>query len=280
MTRLASPPPARRWTRLGGLLLLLAAAPSPAAEKKSVLAEMQKRGILPAERQAWSDDEWTMLWKIKKAEGEGAVDTLIAKDRRIKSLVAVRTDPAGRKTFLLTPAGYERYFFFKSQDSIRAFESRGIALKEVFHLTSLAGHPFFDGAGLLTGEGEAAYDAIRRGEAPQWKFDWEPIPESALAQEKRRDPPEVLALRQAGMKEISDEEESWLIRTTGCSELRLQETASLAVVSDPYRNKRRYFLNPGDPVYALVGRYRAGDREPQGIGGTLTFGKGRGGICD
>ena len=262
------------------LLLALIAAPARAVDRQAVLADMQARGILSPAQKDWGQEDWTLLWKLKKAEGEGAVDMLITKMRRIRPYVASVKKPDGSQKLLLTPAGYERYHFFKSQDSIRVFESRGIALKSVFHLTDLQGRFFFDSAGSLTDEGEAAYDAILRNEAPNWKFDWEPIPEKALPKEKRGDPPEIMALKQAGMAELGDAEVQWLLTVTLCSEPGLESASSFQSVADTWRRKPRYFMSPKDPVFALVARYRDGDRseQVQGLGGTATFGKG-GGLC-
>lgn len=154
--------------------LFLAAHPAAAkVDKAAVLADMQNRGIIPVTQTSWSDPEWTLLWKIKKAEGEGAIDYLVGRVRKIQPYVAVVRREDGSQKFLLTPAGYERYHFFKSQDAIREFEVRGIQLKDIFHLTDMKGRHFFDSTGLLTDHGEAAYDAIRRGDVPRWKFDWE-----------------------------------------------------------------------------------------------------------
>ena len=267
------------WRAVGAtLLLLLFIAPARSADRQAVLAEMQVRGILAPTQSEWSQDDWTLLWKLKKAEAEGAVDSLIKKMRRIRSYVVTIKRPDGTQKLLLTPAGYERYHFIKSQDAIHVFESRGIAVKSVFHLTDLTGRFFFDSAGGLTDEGEAAYDAIARGEAPLWKFDWEPIPEKALPKEMRGDPPEILALKRAGMVELSDEEENWLLETTRCSENELESESSFRSVADSWRRKPRYFMSPQDPVFALVARYRGGDHSIQGLGGTATFGKG-GGLC-
>ena len=260
------------------LLLCLLVVPARAVDREAVLAEMQVRGILAPTQSAWTQEDWTLLWKLKKAEGEGAVDALIAKMRRIRPYVATLKRPDGTQKFLLTPAGYERWHFIKSQDAIRAFESRGIALKSVFHLTDLSGRFFFDSSGSLTDEGEAAYDAILRDEAPRWKFDYEPIPEKALPKEKRGDPPDIQAMKGAGMAELTDEEETWLLESTRCSEHGLEEESSFQSVVDSWRRKPRYFMNPKDPVFALIARYRGGDHSIQGLGGTATFGKG-GGLC-
>jgi len=247
--------------------------------KETVLKEMRERGILGPEAERWGREDWELLWRIKKAEAEGAVDVLIHRLRHAHPYVAVVKRGEGLQKFLLTPAGYERYRFFKSQDAIRTFESRGIALKEVFHLTDLTGHPFFDAAGLLTPDGEQAYDGLLRGESPQWKFDWEPVPERVLAKEKRGDPPEVAALKMAGLEEISEEEERFLLEATGCSERELQERSSLQAVVDTYRNRPRYFMDPDDPVHLYVTAYRSGERDPRSIGDTPTFGRRRAGLC-
>ena len=241
---------------------------------------MQARGIIGPGQTTWSEQDWSSLWKLKKAEGEGAIDQVIAKTRRREPYVAVLRSEDGTQKYLLTPTGLERYHFYKSQSSIRVFEDHGVTIKAVFHMTDLAGHPFFDSNGGLTDEGEAAYDAMVRGEAPLWKYDWEPVPERALPKEKKGDPPEIKAMKLAGMSEIRDDEERWLLQTTRCSERQLETQTSFSVVQDTWRKRPRYFMSPKDPVFAMVARYRGGDHSIQGIGGTATFGKGAGGICN
>ena len=84
-------------------------------------------------------------------------------------------------------------------------------------------------------------------------------------------------VRAAGFVEINDEEERWVMDKTKCTEHDLQCEFTLQIVAARVKNKkasyvqRFLFMHPKDPIFALVGQYRAVGRIKQtnffGLGG-------------
>jgi hypothetical protein len=71
----------------------------------------------------------------------------------------------------------------------------------------------------------------------------------------------------AGYETITDEEERWVMDKTKCTERDLMCEFSLQVVNvkakKPGSEKRLLFLSPRDPIFALIGQYRAVGRVKQ-----------------
>ncbi|MEI8190875.1 MAG: hypothetical protein WCI75_14265 [candidate division NC10 bacterium] len=98
----------------------------------------------------------------------------------------------------------------------------------------------------------------------------EPRPKRAPKSEGREN--SAKALLAAGYEEIDSGEAAWLSRQTKCTQAQLEEHATLKVVVEMGRDKKkalRYFLHSKDPFFAAVANYRAGHKE---IGGTRLFG--------
>ena len=172
-------------------LAILFSVPAAVEEsgRNTTLDEMQARKIVSRDEETWSEDDWQSYLRIRKAEREGAVDYLVRKYHRYGPFVLIVKDTEGLDRLVLSPVGFGRYYFHKSQNAVRAFEDRGVSLKEIFHLTDLRGHPFYDSEGLLTQEGEAAYDKLLAGQPAEWKFDWDPVPEGVLTAAEKEDRP-------------------------------------------------------------------------------------------
>lgn len=91
---------------------------------------------------------------------------------------------------------------------------------------------------------------------------------------------ELAILRFGGFwSEISEEEESYLMKRTNCTEQELLCEFSLQIALAPAKKKsgkrrRHYFLHPKDPLMAYVGEYRAGSEAMPtnffGSGGSIT----------
>ncbi len=89
----------------------------------------------------------------------------------------------------------------------------------------------------------------------------------------------VTILLMAGFVEISEEEEIYLKDETHCSERAMMCEFSLQIILERIGRKgtphRRFFLHPNDPLFALVGEYRAVGRRRQ----TNFFGEGGHALC-
>ena len=85
-------------------------------------------------------------------------------------------------------------------------------------------------------------------------------------------------LRSAGYSDVKEEEVQFIMEQTKCSECELMVEFTLEKALKPMQGKKReptaktfYFLHPKDPLWTLVGAYRAGNRNPFG---TAFFGIG------
>ncbi|MDD5628217.1 MAG: hypothetical protein PHU21_04070 [Elusimicrobia bacterium] len=101
------------------------------------------------------------------------------------------------------------------------------------------------------------------------------MPEEDCSTIKEAEGMEIKVLRMARYEEISEDEESWLMDTTRCTEHDLMCEFSLLIRTEAKGKKgekrHRYFLHPVDPLMALVGAYRRSGRNVAtnffGVGG-------------
>ncbi|MBI4056366.1 MAG: tetratricopeptide repeat protein [Elusimicrobia bacterium] len=240
-----------------------------AEEPADLLAEMKERKILEDTREEFTPEERERLQLMRQAEEWGAVEFLRSKGAPLQSLVVERKKASGRLKLFLTPTGLERYEFFRSQDSVRAFESKGVEAKYVFYLRDQRGEPLYDSSGRLTAQGERVYQFLLNGQK-KWLLPTEPVPvEPGSA--PQGEPQEVTVLRLAGFEQIHDPELDWLIRETGCPQDVLEKEFTLKVVKDAMSLSRWIFLQASDMLMALIAKYRAGDTAG-GMHGTNFFG--------
>jgi len=105
------------------------------------------------------------------------------------------------------------------------------------------------------------------------------MPEENCATIKEAKSDSVGILKMAGYAEITEEEESWAMDKTKCTELDLQCEFTLQVVKAKVKTKKAsydkkfLFLHPKDPIFTLISQYREMGRVKQtnffGIGGTV-----------
>ncbi len=88
-----------------------------------------------------------------------------------------------------------------------------------------------------------------------------PAPDCAIDQEAASGAPGILAM--AGFVEISEDEERHLMQRTRCSERELMCEFTLQIAAGKKGSGRRLFLQPKDPLMALVGEYRQFGRVKQ-----------------
>jgi len=92
-------------------------------------------------------------------------------------------------------------------------------------------------------------------------------PEADCSVAKEAQGGSVGLLKLAGYEEITEDEERWVMDKTKCSERHLMCEFTLQVVIAKAKKtvpaRRSLFLHPKDPIFALVGQYRAQGREKQ-----------------
>ena len=158
------------------LLLALMAGPAPAAvvggheepaavepsvaagSRRALMEELWQRRILPPDQKMWSPDDYELLEKIRRAEGD-ALELLKHQAGGYRRWTARPRSGSAPGLPLLTKEGYERYLFLLTQDAIEYFESKGADAKTAFKLKDWDGKPLFDGRGALT---EAGADVYRK----------------------------------------------------------------------------------------------------------------------
>lgn len=301
-------PPNRRVFLCSIGLLLCAAAPKPpapakaerapavSAKRQSFLIELRRRGIIAADADAWTPEQYTLLLRVREAEALGAFDLLRAK---LGGLVGAAVEHKGEsdyKELWLTQAGYRKFIFILSQDARAYFESKGAEAKWVFSLRSLAGRRLFDSKGILTQEGIDVYNRVRRDLEVFWKHGdgsvngtvrpspeviararassargpaAKPLPPAPGGERPRPEPAgeldesaamkKVEALVKSGYVEISPSEFAFLLQTTKLDESRLRTESSLQIIAT--RDRTHHLISPSDPLMALVARYRASGGE-------------------
>lgn len=95
------------------------------------------------------------------------------------------------------------------------------------------------------------------------------MPEKDCAIPKERENREIDLLLLAGFLPIDEDEESFLMDKTKCTEHDLMCEFSLLIALEKKGKKtyRRYFLHSKDPLMAYVGEYRASGK----VGGSTNF---------
>jgi len=92
-----------------------------------------------------------------------------------------------------------------------------------------------------------------------------PQADCSIAKEAKGD--SVGVLKMAGYEEITDDEESWVMGKTQCTERDLMCEFTLQVVTGKAKKtghaRRFLFLHPKDPMFALVAQYREQGRVKQ-----------------
>jgi hypothetical protein len=92
-----------------------------------------------------------------------------------------------------------------------------------------------------------------------------PDADCSIPKESKSDSAGVLKM--AGYETITDDEERWVMDKTKCTERDLMCEFTLQVVNTkgkkPGSERRLLFLNPRDPIFALIGQYRAVGRQKQ-----------------
>lgn len=205
--------------------------------KEEILAELQLRQAVDAQKTALLPEDEKLFKAIKAAEIGGAVDYLKAKAPAARGMTAEKKAADGIK-LLLTGAGYKAYVFHATKDAVKLFEERGVGLREIFQLRDLAGNPVFDAAGKLTPEGEAVWRS--GGETKKiWLLPGEPVQESPQAVAARET---IARLQREGFAEISEPEYLWLLKVTRCPEITLQNAPVTAVRQLHDGTRPRYLL--------------------------------------
>lgn len=137
---------------------LIEPAHSIDAARQSILAEMWLRRVLSSGSHSWTSEDMELLLKIRDAESLGAIGLLKRRARGVSGLTAPYKAVGSRTAGLrLTREGYEKWLFYRSQEAIEYFESKGVDAKWSFHLVDLQGRALFDGAGMLTPAGDEIY---------------------------------------------------------------------------------------------------------------------------
>ncbi len=242
-----------------------------------MLAEMKHRRAVEPERTILSSDEISMLYHMRSAEENGAVDFIKTKLRSLSGYVVERNFPDGRLKLWLTPAGLQAYIKYSAQDAIRVFEERGTAVKDIFGLRDREGRPLFDPSGHLTLEGEIVYYEGLKG-VKKWFLAGEPLPQSADAgpgkTSEGKTPKQLIKL---GYMEISEPEYLWLFNATDCSEKVFTEELNMVIIKGNKPSDNRYFvytLEPGSILAYYVKKYRSGDTSVTPKQSTAFFGLG------
>ncbi|MDE2038909.1 MAG: hypothetical protein KGO96_11280 [Elusimicrobia bacterium] len=139
------------------------------AQREALLAELWQRRILSPESRRWTQEDLALLERVRAAERRGAISVLQRRTVGPLGVMAVQYKAPGsdEAELRLTREGYQRWYFFESEDAISYFESKGVKTALVFHLEDLDGHRLFDDSGLLTQEGEAVY-ARGLADQPAW----------------------------------------------------------------------------------------------------------------
>jgi hypothetical protein len=271
------------------------------SDRQEVISEMRLRRILGPDQSAYTAEETALLARVRQAQSMGAFSLLRAKLGTLRGYAAeARSASSGERDTWLTVEGYRKYIFLRSQDARDYFESHGVPTREVFRLRTEEYKDVFDGQGLLTPEGDALYGRIRSNQPAAWRLldgrlggNIRPklvvaapaapapsAPKSAAPAQARKAPPNSQdpedaaaikkrnALLTTGYVEISEDEERFLLRSTGYNESGIEEECSLQVV----RGKKEvfYLMTPSDPLFALITRYRSGDTSGS-LQGSPTF---------
>ncbi|MFA6030295.1 MAG: hypothetical protein WC969_10610 [Elusimicrobiota bacterium] len=267
-------------------------------DRSAALQEMKRRRVVPQDQEDFSADDFTLLSRVREAQALGAFGLLRARMGTLKGYALESRTGSSELDVWLTVEGYRKYLFLRSQDARKYFETHGAEAKEVFRLRSLSGRDLFDSRGMLTQEGDELFNRIHRSLPAFWRYrdgrtggNTRPTAErTAALTGAPRIPPapsgaggkkplkpaaeDAEAAKRAGMLkstgyvEIEEGEEQFLIKTTKLSEADLEKESSLQVVRG--KTVVYYLMSPSDPFFALVARYRSGDKSGN-LQGTPTF---------
>ena len=230
-----------------------------------MLQEMRLRGAVDPAKTALQPEDIKLFKAIKAAELGGAIDYLKERAPSAKGFTVRRKGSDGPR-LALTAAGYRAYIFHATKDAVKAFEARGIGLREIFKLRDLGGAPVFDAAGRLTPEGDEARRKAAAGEKT-WLLPYEPVPQSPQAVKTVR---EIEEAKTNGYAEIEEPEYLWLLKATDCPEDVMQDApVKLLIFNDGMR--RRYLLcwvetglcmnGVNNKLPSYIARYRNGDTD-------------------
>ncbi|OGR96634.1 MAG: hypothetical protein A2V88_01930 [Elusimicrobia bacterium RBG_16_66_12] len=145
-----------------------AEAPAAADSRRALLEEMWQRRILPPDQKIWSPDDYELLERIRRSEG----DALALLRRRAGGSRPWTAKPRGGALSgapRLTKEGYEKYLFLLTQDAIVYFESKGADAKTAFKLKDWDGKALFDARGSVTEAGAAVYRRAKLNLEVFWK---------------------------------------------------------------------------------------------------------------
>jgi len=241
------------------------------------LSEMRKRRLVPPDQEEYTADDYTQLQRVREAQALGAFKLIRQRLATLKGYAVETRGADGLPDIWLTSEGYRKYLFLKSQTARGVFEQHGAEAKFVFKLKDTRGKALFDQRGMLTQEGDSTYNRLLRGLPAWWRY-----PDGRVGG-NTRPPPELMpkaapvqvsapkpaledaeAAKKAGMLkstgyvEISSEEEGFLLKSTHMTEGDLERESSLQVVRG--KHVVFYLMAPSDPLFALVSRYRTGEK--------------------
>ena len=149
----------------------LAPAEGVEAQRQNTLVEMWQRRILSTESRNWTTEDMELLQRVRAAERAGAVALLKRRVEGPLGLLVAPYKPAGARapSFRLTREGCERWQFFRGQDAIAFFETKGVETGLAFYLEDIEGRKLFDTAGMLTPAGDAVYARALANMPAWWK---------------------------------------------------------------------------------------------------------------
>ena len=148
-----------------------AAAREPVAvdpAKQQTLVEMWERGVIDKGTHEWEPEDLRLLDKMHEAERLRAFDVLRDKAGTLRGF-AVHAPGSAHQTLWLTKAGYNQYFFLKSQQARKFFEQKGTDAKWVFGVRDAKGKKIFDVSGMLTKNGDDLFTRILLGLPAEWR---------------------------------------------------------------------------------------------------------------
>ncbi|MBI5201468.1 MAG: hypothetical protein HY925_07790 [Elusimicrobia bacterium] len=147
---------------------LRAQQPPLPPDKQAMLSELQERGIVDKNLREWEPGDMQLLLRIQEAERLRAFDMLQSRAGTLRGYAINKRLPDGTRVLWLTKAGFERYFFLKSQQARQYFEVKGTDAKWVYRMRNVKGKKLFDVSGMLTPEGDALYTRVLLGLPAEW----------------------------------------------------------------------------------------------------------------
>ncbi|OIO04557.1 MAG: hypothetical protein AUJ52_15245 [Elusimicrobia bacterium CG1_02_63_36] len=259
----------------------------------SLITEMRRRLVVPADSSRWTPDQYTALMRCREAEKMGAFAYLRQKLGSLRGLAVEFRAGNGYKGLDLTTVGYRKFVFVLSQEAFQYFESKGAEGQWVYKIRTVDGKRIFTDDGMLTHEGVTVYLKVRRRIPAFWKFPngrivgttrppkdllarlsapraFEPVPsQKPLPRPKAWSQPQaptpeggavdqsakMKALLDSGYVEITEAEERRILEATRLSERQLQDKSSLEILT--IDGSAKYLISPSDPLMGVVSQYRA-----------------------